>query len=219
VIQKETSNATTGTAKTTTLIPFTLVLLQCVKLVVSMANAKVLTLAHVTSDGRAMIATSALHCLVVSMEAAMVLHWLVHATTPLNGQEDFVIFLYVIVVALMDNVLHLEHASVIPAGQVPIAPHVFHLRDAVLLEVAVLIPKIQPLKLPMAVTANLITLAHCAISPSATLHAKRDKDPVCLHIATRHLQFVSASLDIKVNSALNACHIQDVQETLQLVVA
>jgi len=71
----------------------------------------------------------------------------------------------------------------------------------------------------MAAIASLITRVLCAISQNVTLHAKRDKEIVCLLTQTRQAQSASANLDIKENFALNACHIQDAQEMLPQVVA
>jgi len=111
--------------KTMTPIIYTLVLLLYAKLAVCMASARARTLVHVKLDGKEMIVTNVSLYLDAFMEVAMALHWLVHVTTPLNGQEDFAIFPFVIIV-YMDIALNLVYANVTLVGQVRTARIAFH---------------------------------------------------------------------------------------------
>jgi len=90
-----------------------------------MESVEDLTPVHVMLDGKAMTATHASPCLAVCMEVAMVLHWLAHASIPLNGQEDFVIHLFVRAAPMVIALL-LACANATLAGEVQIARNASH---------------------------------------------------------------------------------------------
>lgn len=90
-----------------------------------MEDAKALELVPVTSDGKEMTAMLASLCLAVFTEAAMAVHWLACAPTPLFTPGDCVTPLFVKTV-FMDNALHQVYASAIPVGEATTAQPVFH---------------------------------------------------------------------------------------------
>lgn len=90
-----------------------------------MVNAKVLTLVPVKLDGKEMTAIHASPCLAACTEVAMVLHCLVNATILLNGQEDFVIPLFVRAVPMVIALL-LAFVNVTLAGEAKTAQTAFH---------------------------------------------------------------------------------------------